>query len=127
MDPQQRMLLEAAWEAAAATGSTSGQSLLARRKPGLRRGPPGSGTGVGETGVFVGASYSEWMLLQQQLGGAASSYTASGSGLSVLAGEQREGHCLAASACCSPVVAASRASHACPWQLSKARLLPCSP
>ncbi|KAL4457259.1 hypothetical protein ABPG75_012124 [Micractinium tetrahymenae] len=86
MDPQQRLLLEAAWEAAAATGSTSGTSLLARPKPGLRRGLPGSGPGAGETGVFVGASYAEWMLLQQQLGAAATSYTASGSGLSVLAG-----------------------------------------
>jgi hypothetical protein len=36
--------------------------------------------------VFVGASYAEWMLLQQQQRLPQSTYTASGSGLSVLAG-----------------------------------------
>lgn len=90
MDPQQRLLLEAAWEAAAATGSSSSKSLLARPKPGLRRGQPAPGPGAAGTGVFVGASYAEWALLQQQLGGTASSYSASGSGLSVLAGECRD-------------------------------------
>ncbi len=88
MDPQQRLLLEAAWEAAAATGSAGSKCLLARPKPGLRRGQPAPRPGAAGTGVFVGASYAEWALLQQQLGGTASSYSASGSGLSVLAGER---------------------------------------
>ena len=87
LDPQQRLLLEAAWEAASRPGA-SGTSLRARVQ--ARRGArPGAGAGAAaapEVGVFVGASYAEWALLQQQQGLPPSTYTASGSGLSVLAG-----------------------------------------
>ena len=88
LDPQQRLLLEAAWEAAA------GSSTMPRSSSGTPGSRPaklkaGAGTGpaaTADTGVFVGASYAEWLLLQQQQRLPQSTYTASGSGLSVLAG-----------------------------------------
>ena len=57
--------------AAAGNGSGSGRRILQSHPT---------------TGVFVGASYAEWSLLQQQHRVPQSTYTASGSGLSVLAG-----------------------------------------
>ena len=86
LDPQQRLLLEAAWEAASAPGA-SGASLLARAARGGK--PPAKAAAAAGVGVFVGASYAEWALLQQAAGLAPGAYTASGSGLSVLAGEAR--------------------------------------
>ena len=88
LDPQQRLLLEAVWEAAA------GSSIMPRSSSDTPRSRPAklkAGAGAGsapaaDTGVFVGASYAEWMLLQQQQHLPQSTYTASGSGLSVLAG-----------------------------------------
>jgi hypothetical protein len=123
LDPCQRLLLEAAAEAAAACDTLntdhpssaiaagkrhSGSSLLLMRPgggggfpgqqqpgkgggggKGARQGGGGGPAGPADVGVFVGASYAEWSLLQQQLGLPPSTYSASGSGLSVLAGAVR--------------------------------------
>ena len=91
LDPQQRLLLEAAWETAS-TSSLVQQKL--QPQPGKGAAAAGNSSGSGRrilqshltTGVFVGASYAEWALLQQQHRVPQSTYTASGSGLSVLAG-----------------------------------------
>jgi 3-oxoacyl-(acyl-carrier-protein) synthase len=83
LDPQQRLLLETAWEAASVPGA-SGASLLARA--GRAGKAPAKAAAAAGVGVFVGASYAEWALLQQEHRLAPGAYTASGSGLSVLAG-----------------------------------------
>ncbi len=89
LDPQQRLLLETAWEASSVPGA-SGASLLARA--GRAGKAPAKAAAAAGVGVFVGASYAEWALLQQAQGLAPGAYTASGSGLSVLAGETLRGH-----------------------------------
>lgn len=94
LDPQQRLLLEAIWEVASAASATTGKSLIARtRMPPQRKANVSNSRrssvvfgSAAETGVFVGASSAEWMLLQQQHSKHLSSFSASGSGLSVLAG-----------------------------------------
>ena len=82
MDPQQRMLLETVYEAAA--GAAHAAPAPAAAPHGGAAMPRG-----GDTGVFVGASYAEWSLVQQAQGLPQSTYTASGSGLSVLSGARR--------------------------------------
>ena len=77
MDPQQRLLLEATYDAIGAGPSTAADSQGAKPMPPKH---------AADTGVFVGASYAEWMLVQQGMQLPQSSYTASGSGLSVLSG-----------------------------------------
>lgn len=62
----------------------SGASLLARASRAGK--PPTKAAAAAGVGVFVGASYAEWALLQQEHRLAPGAYTASGSGLSVLAG-----------------------------------------
>lgn len=87
LDPQQRMLLEAACEAAAGSTIMPRSSSGGASRPAKLKAGPGTAPGAAaDTGVFVGASYAEWMLLQQQQQLPQSTYTASGSGLSVLAG-----------------------------------------
>jgi len=84
LDPQQRLLLETVWEAASVAGAGGGASLIARTRPSMVAG--GKKAKPAETGVYVGASCAEWAQLQQQLGMPPSAFSASGSGLSVLAG-----------------------------------------
>ena len=88
LDPQQRLLLETAWEAASVPGA-SGASPLARASRAGK--PPTKAAAAAGVGVFVGASYAEWALLQQEHRMAPGAYTASGSGLSVLAGAMLHG------------------------------------
>lgn len=88
LDPQQRLLLEATWEAASSVGASGGHSLIKRtRQVALPGGKTAPGS-ASETAVFVGASCTEWQLMQQLQGTPPSTYSASGSGLSVLAGER---------------------------------------
>ena len=86
LDPQQRLLLEATWEAASSVGASGGNSLIKRTRPVVLPGSKIMPGGAAETAVFVGASYTEWQLIQQLHSTPPSTYSASGGGLSVLAG-----------------------------------------
>ena len=102
LDPQQRLMLECALEvvtspagvAGTAAGDAAsrlappplpGKSKLFGGSAGAAAGSP-TAAGTNDTGVFVGASYAEWVSLLHQQQQHQSTYTASGSGLSVIAG-----------------------------------------
>lgn len=89
MDPQQRLILECTYEAL--QGSTFADAGAApalpsaAAKPAAKVRAPGKPPDAPDVGVFVGASYAEYLQLAVAVGGL-STYTASGGSLSVLAG-----------------------------------------
>lgn len=94
LDPQQRLMLECAWEVASPqpVSGTIGTNSSVPAAAGARMGPTRSGGHPAgppvppDTGVYMGASYSEWAAMLSAHGQAASTYTASGGGLSVIPG-----------------------------------------
>eukprot|EP00887_Chlorella_sp_A99_P003362 scaffold26.g3362.t1 len=107
LDPNQRLMLECAWEAVAASPATAPTSAVGSRAGAASRlggGPAPSGLAPwpgttkpasslphgppppNDTGVYVGASYAEWTMLLQAHAQGHSSYAASGGNLSVVSG-----------------------------------------
>ena len=108
-DPQQRLLLESAWEVAAASGLLAAPPAAGTRGAAQRAAPT--------VGVFVGASYAESLgLMSGAAAAAASTYTASGGSLSVLAGRVSyafglSGPSLVADTACSSSLVALSIAH----------------
>lgn len=82
MDPQQRLLLECTFEAANSSPAGVGAALSPQQAAARTKSPSSAQQAVG---VFVGASYTEYLHLGTAADGP-SGYTASGGSLSVLAG-----------------------------------------
>jgi acyl transferase domain-containing protein len=127
MDPQQRLLLECAHEALAGSSLAAkpkGPSRLMREQKAAHKQAPlataglsrHSDTGVvPEMGVFVGASYAEYLQLCA-MARAQSTYTASGGSMSVLAGRVSylfgfNGPCVVTDTACSSSLVALSSAH----------------